>query len=423
VKYFILISILFSQFSWALESVDKMTTQIIKVYEKNILVLNRGAEDGIFREDHIKITSPNGFIARGICVGSSMQLSHWKIYRVVRPELVSKDVEYNLVAIPQSERPNDFKNLTDKVDFTPYLNDKMLPDEKKQIARQQKRIIYYDLPKEAVMKLENIQTEEKESFYKKFVKENISNEKLKQDFSELFFEINASPYITQTRNDQREFAYGLKLYNKAQKYRFRLEYQQNEKSYTDPVSEKSYKQNATRYYVDFSLNRFTNHFSTITSIENFSEKIGTINYPQNYYKIIPLGIKYNSNKNDNAEDYAEIIIAPVFDQMEYDSASGETESREGIRALLSIALFSKVNEKINLNALLEYAPFYDATKSKWDYSDTNSKIQGRFSYMMSSNFFIDYSLEYQEDTFRAQEYGISNDNTTQSLNFNFLVSL
>lgn len=108
----LVIILIFSAKVFALESSDIMKTQILKAYGKNILVLNRGLEDAIFKKDHIKITSSEGFIARGICIKANMMTSHWKIYRVVRPELVSKDTLYDMKSINQSELPYDIKKYT-----------------------------------------------------------------------------------------------------------------------------------------------------------------------------------------------------------------------------------------------------------------------------------------------------------------------
>ena len=118
----LLFILIFSAKTFALESTDSMKAQIIKVYAKNILVLNRGSEDGIFKTDHIKLSSKEGFIARGICIKQTMMTSHWKIYRVTRPELVSKDTTYTMRSINQSQIPDLYQQFL-SVDFSKYLND------------------------------------------------------------------------------------------------------------------------------------------------------------------------------------------------------------------------------------------------------------------------------------------------------------
>ncbi|MBT4791004.1 MAG: hypothetical protein HON90_05495, partial [Halobacteriovoraceae bacterium] len=117
-----LLLVFFSVKTFALESTDRFNTQILKIYNRNILVLNRGLEDGIIKKDHAKLSSADGFIARGICVQATLLTSHWKIYRVVRPELVSKDTIYRLRSINQSEIPTELRKYV-MVDFSKYYNE------------------------------------------------------------------------------------------------------------------------------------------------------------------------------------------------------------------------------------------------------------------------------------------------------------
>src|SRR5690606_9636138 len=76
-----------------------------------------------------------------------MLSSHWKIYRVVRPELVSKDRDFNLYSINQSEIPEDIEELYAKVDFDKKFTEWDEKNLKKQLKLQQKRFAKYDFPK------------------------------------------------------------------------------------------------------------------------------------------------------------------------------------------------------------------------------------------------------------------------------------
>ena len=203
----------------ALESVDVMDVSILKVYKKNILVLNRGAEDGIFKKDHIKLTSSNGFIARGICLKSTMLTSHWKIYRVVRPELMSMDLTYKLRSINQSGLPKDLKRFA-RVDFSKSLSDYGDKNRKKQVKLQQERIVKYDLP-EGVKAADSFKRREKGPV-ENFIEKNFSKEDAYRDFNFAFAEFYASPIKIQSRNDQKETQYGLSIKNFGRKYRYAL---------------------------------------------------------------------------------------------------------------------------------------------------------------------------------------------------------
>ena len=105
-RLLILLAIMLSSTTYALEFNDIINKlSVIKAYDDNYLVLNRGLEDGIIKGDHIKLTNENGYIARAICIKASMLLSHWKVYRVVNPELLSFDDYYVLKSMNQSDSP------------------------------------------------------------------------------------------------------------------------------------------------------------------------------------------------------------------------------------------------------------------------------------------------------------------------------
>lgn len=107
-KIFFLLITLSSQV-YSLESTDVMEARILNAYQKNILSLNRGYEDGIEPGDHIKLTNENGFVARGVCLSRTSNSAVFKFYRIVNPELLSKESSYSLIAINQSEMPEDIR--------------------------------------------------------------------------------------------------------------------------------------------------------------------------------------------------------------------------------------------------------------------------------------------------------------------------
>ena len=146
-KIFIfLLTILFTSTIFAIDSSDILKVSIIKHYDKNVLVINRGLEDGIYKADHIKLTNQEGYIARAICIKASMLISHWKVYRVVRPELMSYDSVYTLSSMNQSEIPRDLRAFQKKL-FNDDYNDISDKDINKVVVLQQERIASFDLPK------------------------------------------------------------------------------------------------------------------------------------------------------------------------------------------------------------------------------------------------------------------------------------
>jgi hypothetical protein len=80
--------------------------KINKVLPDNILVFNKGLEDGVSRNDHIMVMKENeGYASRGLCLKSDMTESYWKVYRIPQQEAFSKDYNYVLTGIADKEIP------------------------------------------------------------------------------------------------------------------------------------------------------------------------------------------------------------------------------------------------------------------------------------------------------------------------------
>src|SRR5690606_8613269 len=80
--------------------------QILKVLPDNIVMLNRGLEDGLVRNDHVMLTTDaEGYTARAICVRSHASTSYWRLYRIPNAKAVSLDYSYTLTSLDDSEIP------------------------------------------------------------------------------------------------------------------------------------------------------------------------------------------------------------------------------------------------------------------------------------------------------------------------------
>lgn len=400
----------------ALESTDVLDTNILKVYDKNVLVLDRGVEDGIFKKDHIQITSRDGFIARGICLKVSLLSSHWKIYRVVRPELISKDASYRMRSINQSSIPKDLSKFA-KVDFSKKYNDYSKEQDNKQLKLQQKRVITYDLPTRVKLS-ETVKAKEKSSLTK-FVDRNFDNENLRYDLSRVFLDIYASPISIQTREDQKEIHYGFKINNYGEKYRYELDLLQKELKITDPVSKESYTSQSSEYGGNFQINRATDNFSIISSARYKAEQIGEIYYPKSQVRISPIGFRLHLWEEDPRTSFMDFTYSPEFETLRYsDPEDTGTLERTGIRHTLQARIFSKFTQNILNKTILTYAPMSntnleDTASSKM----LNVNASTSFTYEMANKFSFEYILEYEADKFRSHVYNISKDNTIQTIRF------
>lgn len=99
-SFFILLLIVISLFpvlSSALEVDDKLTLRILKVSDsKKTVLINRGIEDGLAKDNHAKFFLTTGVVARGVISEISPTRSVWSLYRVVNSSYIKTDVVMNL---------------------------------------------------------------------------------------------------------------------------------------------------------------------------------------------------------------------------------------------------------------------------------------------------------------------------------------
>lgn len=105
---------------------EELNTQILKIYPQDIVALNRGAEDGVVEQDHIKLMNGGTFIGRGLCFKTTKKNSYWKFYRVQNAKKLNLQDSYKLISINLSDvRPVILKEVAlQKMDFKGEL----LPD-------------------------------------------------------------------------------------------------------------------------------------------------------------------------------------------------------------------------------------------------------------------------------------------------------
>lgn len=416
------ISLILNQNALALESTDVMNVSILKMYDQNVLVLNRGVEDGIFRKDHIKMTSDDGFIARGICIKTTMLTSHWKIYRVVRPQLVSKDTVYKMRSINQSGIPKDLSRYA-KVNFDPYFRDYGDENVLKGLNLQQERIAKYDLPQK--INETDAFTNEKKTDLENFVDKNLDKKSAERDLSNLYIELFSSPITWQTRNRQQESYYGARIRNVGLKYRYEINAIEKRLSLTDPVSETTYKSKSTKYDLMFQINRATESMSLVSYLNYDREKIGLTYYPQRRAQYGLLGFRFHMWEKDAKKEFVDFTYIPVFENMSYSNPTeGGIDHRAGITHRFALRLFSYFSPKVHNETEILYAPFI-ASEDGFGIDDENvyTEVNTRFAFDLGNEFYFDYIAQYSKDDFRGRFYNIDPENILQSVRLRYAFSL
>ena len=100
-----ILGVLLTFSAYALDPIEHIkNVSILKTYPDNIVLLNRGLEDGIQRNDHAKLSQDSlGYSSRALCLKVEATESTWKVYRVPYAEVFSKDFTYTLSGMADKE--------------------------------------------------------------------------------------------------------------------------------------------------------------------------------------------------------------------------------------------------------------------------------------------------------------------------------
>lgn len=398
----------------ALVSSDKMTTQILKMYDKNILVLNRGLEDGIFKGDHIKLTSEDGFIARGICLKTSMLLSHWKIYRVVRPQLVSKDTLYTLRSINQSQIPESLEEFQE-VDFSSYYNDISDKDRLKGLEAQQERLAKYDLP-ESIFDAEK-KRKKAPSEVETFIDENFDATTLSQNMDKFSFSLFASPMAWESLNQQRNMYFGFQLKNIGTKYTFELQGEQRETKIVDRFTKEEVEKVYTRVDSSFIINRFANNWSFFSYALFEQETQGEISNPKAQVNVGLVGFYYHLQHKNELGEESRLGFIPMFDFRSYEDLEEETFERSNARLGLRLYFVEALAKDLSFKGDFWYNPYFNLDEQDIDYEDSRTNLKAILNKRFTKNFSIEYQLQYLKDQTYKNDLGVNPENVINTINF------
>jgi hypothetical protein len=427
-KIFIfLLTVIINLSALAVESSDILKVSIIKHYDENILVINRGLEDGIYKADHIKLTNQEGYIARAICIKASMLISHWKVYRVVRPELMSYDSVYTLTSMNQSEIPKDLKPYQKEYYFGSY-NDISDKDVNKVVDLQQERIASFDLPKD--MEYDPILEKAKKSETEVFLIKNFDAKQLKTDLSEINVSIYTSPISWQRQDDQKSINYGFNISNVGKKYEFNLGLDKSESKVVDQYSGTEVSSESTNIGLAFNINYITENVSYFMFSSYKQERQGELYYPRRQIQAGLVGFKYHIIENDPAITKFDFSYVTILDYMDFDSQSTDDdtfetetsgETRRTVRHSFRLRLNSNISEHASFNTTLWYKPAMDMSTQEVDFKDSMTDWNTSLSWALTESLSASYEFTYTYDINLKREFDQDpmNQINTVNIQYNF----
>jgi len=404
----------------ALITSDEMKTNILKIYDKNVLVLNRGLEDGIFKGDHIKMTNDEGFIARGICLKTSLTLSHWKIYRVVRPELVGMDSTYTLHSMNQSEIPRSLKGYRE-VDFSGAY-DYSEEDANKGLKLQQERLANYDLP-ESIVEKGGYPKKEEGPKERDFFAENFNRKNLERDFSTLQLSMFASPISWETLNQQKNMYFGFNLKNRGKKYDFALQGEQRQTKivnrYTQEEVEKLYR----RVDSTFTIKDFSDKWSYFVYGLYESEEQGDIKNPIAQVNLAPVAFYRHFQKpNEDGEEF-KLGFAPMLDNRKFETLDGDTQERNNARLGFHLYYTELLTPTTSFRADFWYSPYLDLSDQSLDTGNTRTNLKAILNRSLGESFSVEYQVQYLKDILYKRDLGVQPENIINTINFRLTTDL
>ena len=405
---------------FALESFDSLTdVKLLRVLPNNIVVLNRGIEDGVVLNDHAKLSNEiAGFSSRTLCLRASRDLSFWKLYRIPNAQAFSKDYTYVLTGLSDREMPLGVAQLREREQTIPDTEKKReTPSGADPFAIKQ------DLPEKLS---ERDLLEPMESGRRKlFIEENFNKEQLKKDLSQIRLSFFASPFMKQSINESESLRYGFRGGNTTSKYRLLTQFEQQETKLTDSLTKESVSTKSTSGQVQFVIHHLTPTLSSLSLVNFNSQSFSKLGTPKAHWQFGVVGLTWHFNPSKTWE-YLDLSYIPLFDVRTTEFlkvASVREEKKIGLRHGVRFGLKTRVNEKVALENILWVRPFQDL--ASWDIEGDNLNLTNdlKLIFSLTDNLFFDYNLVYQKDKLWKTLNNLPDNNTINSINLRYDIDL
>lgn len=398
----------------ALDATEKLTNvKILRTLPDNIVQLNRGLEDGIYVNDHMKMSHETaGYVARGICVKASAETSYWRLYRIPESEAFSKDYSYTISGIADKQIPEVESQWRD-------INHEIAEEEKKPEAGPNPFALKKDLPEELterdILRPDRTPT-------KLFVEQNVSMDQFQKDFNKYNLSVYASPFTKQSINSGQSLRYGFRGSNLGSKYRLITQFEEQQSKMKDPVTRETVSTRSTNGQAQFVIDRLTRSVSSLSLINYNSTRFSEYATPKNHWQIGVLGFTWHLHQSKSWE-YMDLSYIPLYDYRttevrELDGQKSELNTT-GLRHGFRLNMRRRINERVALENLLWVRPFQDM--ATWEIETDNLHLMNDLKLVVSitEKLFFDYNLVYQRDKLWRTLNGLPESNTINSLNLRY----
>ncbi len=414
-KYFLVSLLFLSNSVMALDFSEVLPNiRILQALPQNVVMINRGVEDGIYKGDHARLVNMDGYAARAVCLSSRSEASYWRLYRIVNPASISKDFVYKIVGMNDSELPDSKTAYKDENFKVPVKAEKEKP-----IA------LNNDLPERLTERdlIDPVGYEKRKTYFNTVVDEKT----LARELSDYKFSLFASPVVKQTINNSESIRFGGRLENLGDRYRFKLQAEQSQNRLEDPETKESISTSSTAAQAQFSIYHLTNSVSSLSLINFNSARYSALATPKSHWQFGPLGYTWHLYENKQGEAF-DLSYIPLLDlrTTEIRDKNGidvTTVSKSGLRHGVRFGMKKKINERVALENLLWFRPYQDLSSWALELNNNNLVNDFKLAVNITNNFYVDYNFIYQNDVLLEELSGLSQTNVINSLTVRYDVNL
>ncbi len=414
----IILGFLFSFQLHALESFERLNgVKILRVLDKNIIMVNRGLEDGILLNDHAKLSQEGeGYSARAICIKARGDNSYWKLYRIPYSETISLDLTYSIVGMADKEIPGRVASLRDEVlEINDPAENKKNPESKTDPFSVKR-----DLPEKLTERdlIETVGPDKR----KLFMEKALNQDQMRRDLQDYQVSVFASPFTRQSINEGESYRYGARAGNVASKYRLMGQFEQQQTKLKDPLTKEEVSTRSTSGQAQFVIHRLNNDVSSLSLINYNSNRFSRLATPKSHWQAGPIGFTWHMFENRTWE-YFDLSYIPLYDIRTTDvldaSGSQSEDKTSGLRHGFRLAVKTRINERVAFENLLWVRPYQDLASWRIEGDNLNLSNDLKLIFNLTGNLFFDYNFVYQYDTLWKKLSDLPSTNTINSLNLRY----
>lgn len=378
---------------WALDINEELpNVRILDTHPNNIVVINRGVEDGISIGNHAKLRGAEGYATRGICIKTGMLTSHWRLYRIVDNQMVSKDLTYTLVGLQDSE-PAPRMTKVRATDFT-----KKLPDYD-ETRLGPSPFVSEDLP--TTLERDRQYLDSLKTKQTLFIEDTFDKEKMKRDFRIVRGSLYASPFSVQKGpNNVQNFLYGASVGNAGKKYLARVGFDKVSLRASEEKSGEDIVNDSTTVNGNFAIKEISPGWDAYSDVTWRQARYGSDYAPRRQYLVAPLGFTWKKEAGPELKRF-ELSYAPTYDSRRSETREPDgrytDKEQHGLRHAFGLRFTYEVTPDFVIRNDLVYRPFQDIGSWAFDTSDHLTQNTFEASQRIMRRWFVAYEFRWLDD--------------------------